>query len=175
LHLDLDAAERAHASERPMSSADAQNAARRAFGNPTYLREEARRMTALEWLDTVKADVAFAARTFARAPSFTALIVATLALGIGANAAIFSALHALLYRPLPFFEPDRLMEVGLTRAGNLNRPASDGVVWSYPKFAMLREGQHVYTDLGLYSADPVTLSGGGAAAERVDAETVGGP
>ena len=131
-------------------------------------------MTALEWLDTVKGDIAFAARTFSRAPSFTVLIVATLAIGIGANVAIFSALHALLFRPLPFSEPDRLMEVGLTRAGNPNRPASDDVVWSYPKFAMLRDGQHVFTDLGLYSADPVTLSGRGAAAERVDGEVVGG-
>jgi predicted permease len=174
MHLELDAAQRAHASSGMMSRTDANRAARRAFGNPTYLREEARRMTALEWLDTVKGDIAFAARTFARAPSFTVLIVATLALGIGANAAIFSALHALLFRPLPFSEPDRLMEVGLTRSGNPNRPASDDVVWSYPKFALLRDEQRVFSDLGLYSADPVTLSGGDGAAERVDGEVVGG-
>jgi len=173
-HLELDAEQRAHASAGTLSRGDARIAARRAFGNPTYMQEEARRMTAVEWLDSVKRDLAFAARTFARAPGFTAAVVVSLGLGIGANAAIFSALQAMLLRPLPFSEPDRLVDVGLTRAGNPNRPAADDIVWSYPKFAMLRDAQHVFSNVGLYSADPVTVNGGGGTAERVDGEVVGG-
>ena len=133
-------------------------------------------MTAPEWLDSVKRDARFAARGFRHAPVFTVVVVLSLALGIGANAAIFSALHALLLRPLPFVQPERLMAVSLSRAGNPARsaPPSDDVVWSYPKFAMLRDAQHVFTDVGLYSADPVTAGGNGGAAERVDGEVIGG-
>jgi len=173
LHLALDAADRVHEAAGRLSDDEAQFAARRQFGNPTYLREEARRMTAFEWLDTVQRDLTFAARSFRRSPGFTATVVLTLALGIGANTAIFSALHAMLLRPLPFAQPDRLMEVSLTRPGNGVQASSDDIVWSVPKFQLLEQAQHVFSELGAYSADPVTVSGA-ADAQRVDGEAVAG-
>lgn len=173
-HLDLDAKEREHASGGRLSRRTAWLAARRRFGNPTYLREEARRMTTIEWLETIAQDVRYALRSFHRTPGFTAVVVVTLAVGIGANTAIFSAVHALLLRPLPFHEPDRLMEVSLTRPGIGAQSASDDIVWSYPKFVLFRNAQHVFSDLGVYSADPVTLAGDGAPAERINGEIIGG-
>src|SRR6478752_6499885 len=101
-----EARQREHAAHGEMSSTDARRAARLRFGNSTYYREEARQISGLERFDVLAQDVRFALRTFARTPVFTAVAVVTLAIGIGANTAIFSAVDALLLRPLPFHEPE---------------------------------------------------------------------
>jgi putative ABC transport system permease protein len=69
------------------------------FGNQAYHKEEARRMTWINWLDTVKQDIGYAWRSIRRAPATTATIVITLALGIGVNAATFSVLDQIFLRP----------------------------------------------------------------------------
>ncbi|HEY2377869.1 MAG TPA: ABC transporter permease [Gemmatimonadaceae bacterium] len=99
LHLEMDAAQREHDAPDEVTHADAWFAAKRQFGNVTYLQEEARRMTANVWLDTIERDLRFAARSMRRAPGFTIAVVVTLALGIGANAAMFSLVDRLLFRP----------------------------------------------------------------------------
>ena len=99
LHLEMEAAQREHDAPDALTHADALFAARRQFGNVTFLREEARRMTANVWLDTIERDLRFAARSMRRAPGFTIAVVLTLALGIGANAAMFSLIDRLLFRP----------------------------------------------------------------------------
>src|SRR5690242_16331572 len=78
-HLELDAAQREHEARGQLSGADAHFAARRQFGNVTYLREEARRVTASAWLDARERDLRFAVRGFRRAPGFTMAVVLTLA------------------------------------------------------------------------------------------------
>jgi putative ABC transport system permease protein len=75
-----------------------------------------------EWFDDLRQDLRFALRSFGRAPLFSALAVLTLALGIGATTAIFSTLDAVLLRPLPYRNPDRLVHV--TEVGDNGRPNS---------------------------------------------------
>jgi len=95
----------------PLSSADAATAARRAFGNPLRLREEAMDAWGWRWLEQLGQDVRFAVRTLARQPAFALAAIGTLALGIGANAAVFSVVSGVVLRPLPFAEPDRLVQL----------------------------------------------------------------
>ena len=168
-HLALDAMQREHRALGALSAAEARADARRRFGNVTRVTEETRRMAGLSFLEVARQDARFALRSFRRTPGFTAVAVLTLAVGIGANVAIFSAVDALLLRPLPFVEPERLMKVGLTEAASADRPARDDVVWSYPKFAVFRDAQRVYQDLALYTDVPMTVRGT-EGAERMTAE-----
>ena len=75
-------------------------------------RKRDREMRLTQWLEEFRDDVRFAARQLAHAPAFTLVAALTLALGIGATTAIFSVVHAVVLRPLPFPEPDRVMSVG---------------------------------------------------------------
>ncbi len=93
---------------RGMSPEDARLAAHRKFGNTALIREEVYEMNGLGFIETVNQDLRYAARTLARSPGFTASVVLFLALGIGANSAVFSALDQTVIRPLPYADPGRL-------------------------------------------------------------------
>ena len=96
---------------RGMSPEEARYAAHRKLGNTTLIREEIYRMNSFNWLETLWQDLRYGLRMLARTPAFTSIAILTLALGIGANTAIFSAINALLLNPYPFPEPDRIMFV----------------------------------------------------------------
>src|SRR5687767_12496672 len=83
----------------------------RELGNLTYAAEEARGQWRWTWLDNFLRDVRYAVRVLARQPSFTAVAVLSLGLGIGANAAIFSLMDRVLWRQLPVREPERLVSI----------------------------------------------------------------
>jgi putative ABC transport system permease protein len=90
---------------------EARQTALRAFGNRTRAEERFYESGRTIWLDQLAQDVRHAWRTFLRTPGFTAAAVTTLALGIGANTAIFSVVYAVLLRPLPYASTDRLVRV----------------------------------------------------------------
>ncbi len=107
-HLEMQAAENR---SRGMATEDARYAAQRQFGNTTLLKETGRAIWAWRWLEELEQDIRYALRTLRNNSAWSLVIVATLALGIGANTAIFSAFNDFLLRPLPFRDPGRLVTV----------------------------------------------------------------
>jgi predicted permease len=145
--VSTDASQREHAGRGAVSPGEARDMARRRFGNSTYYREEVRRTAGLAVIDVLAQDARFALRTFARTPGFTAIAIATLAIGIGANTAIFSAVNTLVLTPLPFRSPERLMSVSLTVPATTEGRGREDLVWSYPKAELFRANQNVFSDL----------------------------
>src|SRR5262245_36885416 len=99
---------------RGLSEADARYEARRKLGRPDALRELHREQRGLPMLDVIAQDLKYAGRMLWKSPAFTAVVTLSLALGIGANTALFSLVDGLLLRSLPVRDPDRLAELLIT-------------------------------------------------------------
>jgi putative ABC transport system permease protein len=115
-HLELEAEE---LQESGLPSEEARYAARRAFGNATLIAEDLRAIWSSDWLERFARELKYSARTLRTSPGFTIVMVLTLALGIGANTAIFSLIDALMLRPLPFPSSDQLVRIYSTKNGAL--------------------------------------------------------
>ena len=117
--------------------------------------------------DNLLQDFRFAWRSYRKAPAFTALVVFTLALGVGASTAIFSIVNGILLRPLAFSEPDRLMWISEANT----RGVSVSISW--PNFKDWRARQHSFEDLAVSRHSSFTLTGG-EHAKRIVGRTVTG-
>src|SRR6266508_2795166 len=108
IDLDLEAEEQ---QERGLSPEEARWAARRAFGNLAFLKEEVREMWGWRWVERFGQDLRYCIRQLRLSPGFTLVAVASLALGIGANTAIFQLLDSVRLRSMPVPNPQELVEV----------------------------------------------------------------
>jgi macrolide transport system ATP-binding/permease protein len=99
--------------ERGTSPDDAQTGARREFGNVELVKETTRDTWGSRWLEDLYEDSRYGLRTLRRSPGFAAVAILTLALGIGANTAVFTVINGVLLRSMPFPEADRLFLVSL--------------------------------------------------------------
>ena len=128
--------------------------ARPPFGNPTSLRERCRDMWTFVSLETLWQDLRYGARTLRRTPAFTVAALLTLALGIGANTAVFSVMNAVLVKSLPYPALDRLVIL------HERLPRSPLNV-SWPDFVDWREQNHVFQQIAAFAAAESILSGYG--------------
>jgi predicted permease len=133
---------------RGMSAEEARYAAHRKLGNTTLIREEIYHMNSLGWLETLGQDLRFGLRQLRKNPGFTAVAVLTLALGVGANTAIFSFVDQLLLRPLPFPESNRL--VSLCYRSAQTSDVYNGSV-SFPDYVFYRDHNTTLAALAAYS------------------------
>ena len=166
---------------RGMSPQDAHDAARRKLGNETKIREDIYRMNSVRFLDTLWQDVKYGARTLRKSPGYTFVAVLSLALGIGANTAIFSLIDAVMLRTVPVKNPSNLYVLGwraniapnaewMSSFGdcgstdNKSKPA--GCSFPKPVFEKIREKTDVFSRTAAF-AGPTTLilSGNGPATE----------
>jgi predicted permease len=142
-----------------MSGDEARAAARRRIGNPLRLREQSRDAWTFATVETFAQDVRHALRMMRRNPGFTFTALATLALGIGLNTAIFSVAYGVLWRPLPYPSPDRL--VILQSAQQTERGVKTFSTWAPVTYAALRPRVTALDDLTAYTSIDVQLTGRG--------------
>ena len=132
-----------------MSLADAHYTARREFGNVVSLKESSRDLWSFHWLESLGQDLRYGLRQLRRNPGFTAVAVLTLALGIGANTAIFSFLDAVVIRVLPYPHPGELVAIYQSRqregTGSIQAPLSA------PNVLDLQKHSQGFQEIGYYN------------------------
>src|SRR5882672_6181971 len=128
---------------RGMAPEEAQVAARRQFGNALSVREEIYEMNTLPFLDTIWQDLRYGIRILRKNPTFSLVVILTLALGTGANAAIFQLVNALRLRPLPVDRPEQLVSIGIDQHGRarMGRREVGRSVFSEPLWQEIRAQQ----------------------------------
>jgi predicted permease len=158
-HLDQQIAENIAAG---MSPQEARYAATRAFGNPTLTKEQARDTWGWTWLEHFAQDLRYGLRTLRKNLGFTAVAVITLALGIGANTAIFQLIDALRLRAIRVKEPQQLLTVQLSDStGARGSHASGYPVLTNPVWEKLRDQQDVFSGVLAWGSNSFGLTPGG--------------
>ncbi len=134
-----------------LAAAEARRRALAGFGGLQQIRESYRDQKGLPMLETTLQDIRYGLRVLAANRTFTAMAVLSLALGIGANTAIFSLLYALLLRPLPVPNPGELLQVNIAIAGK------PGDSFSYPVIQALAERNDVFAALGGFAGNSFSI------------------
>jgi putative ABC transport system permease protein len=142
-----------------MSPEEARAAAIRRFGNVTAARERFYESGRIMWLDELRHDIRDAIRAFRRSPGFTAVVVFTLAIGTGANTAIFSAVYAVLLRPLPYPHAEQLVRLAdvcdIADVSGDNLPDFQYAAW--------RDQARIFAGIAAYTIRRPTITGAGDA------------
>jgi putative ABC transport system permease protein len=153
-HLDLMTADNI---ERGMPPEEARAAARRAFGNRTRTQENAREAWQFPRLETVLEDIRYGLRGIRKSASFSIVVILTLALGIGANTAIFSVVYSVLLRPLPYPHGERLVWLAEST------PNAPGISVTWINFEHWRNESDSFLDMAAFATTDLTLTGRGDA------------
>jgi putative ABC transport system permease protein len=151
--------------------AEARRRARLAIGTPDQIREQFRDASGIRFLETLLQDIRFAFRMLRKSPGFTAVAVLTLALGIGANTAIFSLIDAVMLRTLPVNRPDELLQlkrqdpryVGLASSNPLSSlwPGGASSLFSNPLWEQVQDQQNVFSGVFAWANYRLNLAQGG--------------
>src|SRR5215471_8567787 len=143
-----------------MTPEEARRAALTAMEGIEQRKEECRDMRHTNVIDILRRDVRYAVRTLARSPRFTVAALLALALGIGATTAVFSVVHAVLLRPLPYAEPERLVWIqdGLTQSTRSSRWGA-GVA----DFLLWQSRSHSFDSLAAWAGNTFNVTGDGEA------------
>jgi macrolide transport system ATP-binding/permease protein len=166
--------------ERGIAPDEARQAALRAFGNPTLIREQTHEVWSWIWVEALARDVRYGLRRLRRSPGFASIVVLTLALGIGANTAIFTLVQGILLRSLPVADPSRLYRIGdRTHCCYFNTFESDDGdfdLFSYDLFRRFQEVSPEFEQLAAVQAggQGFTVRRGSAPATAMRAEYVSG-
>jgi macrolide transport system ATP-binding/permease protein len=166
--------------ERGLAPDEARYAALRAFGNPTSIRQQTHEVWSWIWLESLARDVSYGLRRLRRSPGFASIVVLTLALGIGANTAIFTLVQGILLRSLPVADPSRLYRIGdRTHCCYFNTFESDDGdfdLFSYDLYRRFQEVSPEFEQLAAVQAGGATFTvrRGGAPATALRAEYVSG-
>jgi putative ABC transport system permease protein len=148
---------------RGMTLDQARAAAHRKLGNTTRIREEIYDMNSLGFLETLWQDLRYGARLLRRNPTFAVVAILTLALGTGANTAIFQLVDAIRLRTLPVSHPEQLAEIRIVTAPN-GRTGTFMGRWpmlSYPLYRKIKAQQTVFTDVMAWGTTSLDLAQGG--------------
>jgi putative ABC transport system permease protein len=149
--------------ERGTRAEEASSVARREFGNTGLIKDTTRSMWGLRTLEALWQDFRYGTRMLLKQPGFTLIAVLTLSLGIGANTAIFSVVDAVLLRPLPYRDPDRLVRLWSTFE-SVGVPFSGSAM---PDYLEWRDRNQVFADLGAFYYGSFNLTGQDRDAEQV--------
>ena len=145
LHLELEYERQRDAG---LSEGAARRAARRRLGNGTLIRERTRDVWRWRWLDDLGRDLRHAVRSLKRSPGFTAVVVLVLALGTGANTAMFGVVHGMLIRELPYPDPS-----GIVRVGRVSRSMPEAPVYLNGRtLPAVQEAAESFEQLAAYGA-----------------------
>jgi predicted permease len=150
--------------ERGMTPAEARRQALIAFGNVTLVKEETRAVWIRKWLEQLAQDLRYALRTLRRNPAFATTVILTLALGIGANTAIFSLFEAIMLRTLPIHAADELYFIAHGRTPSSN----------YPYFERVRALPDLFTGATAYLRGGTVKVSAGGSVETARAQLVSG-